>query len=186
VTPGSRNDPQHEDRTPHPRIEAAPITKALRASLKAEIKRTGASAQLLLKNAPDLPDGLNGSIVNRWIGGIIRSAPQRHVDYVLAKWRSLPDHAGRLYKHRSKPPMEAKLSRSNWPNHRPISEADLATLKAHRQRTNIGAIRLLSGATDIPPGLTPNVVSSWLTGKGKAADPAHLAYVLARWDAHGR
>ncbi len=73
-----------------------PVTKAIRQTLRAEIKRTGVTALMLLKNAHDAPDGLNAAHVNRWIGGIVRSAPARHVRYVTARWEALPNDAGRV------------------------------------------------------------------------------------------
>lgn len=167
------------------RGQAVGISAALRKELKAERKRTATTALELLRDAPDLPDGLTGSLVNRWIGGVAKSAPQRQIDYVLERWRALPDEAG-LRPRPKQLPTKPEARRSDWPDHRPISDADRAALKAHRERTKIGASTLLRGATDLPPGLTPNVVSSWLTGRAKTADPTQFAYVLARWDAHGR
>lgn len=69
------------------------------------------------------------------------------------------------------------------PNHRLITEAERAALRQHRERTGIGASRLLDGASDKPDGLTFPMVASWLSGKTKAADPAHLRYVLDRYAA---
>jgi hypothetical protein len=165
--------------------QAVGISSAIRKELKAERKRTATTALALLRDAEDLPDGLTGSLVNRWIGGIAKSAPQRQIDYVLARWRALPDGAG-LRPRPKQIPAKPEGRRSDWPDHRPILDEDRAALEAHRERTKIGASTLLKGATDLPPGLTPNVVSSWLTGRAKTADPTHFAYVLARWDAHGR
>ncbi len=45
----------------------------------------------------------------------------------------------------------------------------------------MGPQAMLRGAYDKPPGLNARMVTSWIEGKAKTADPDHLHYVLSRW-----
>lgn len=49
-----------------------------------------------MKNARDLSEGLPARSVNRWMTGLVSSAPRAHVDYVSARWGKMPDDPGRI------------------------------------------------------------------------------------------
>ncbi|HKX79695.1 MAG TPA: hypothetical protein VJM34_14345 [Novosphingobium sp.] len=250
------------------RSHLAPVTGELRERFRAEIRRTGVTAQMLMPRLPDRPKGMNAAIINRWIGGTIRRAPQAHIDYALAQWIALPDYDavhGQLCASRSrhdavdlwipfttdmqadileqferkgmtperllegapnrpdKPTLhvlrgwiygQVKSTRlahwtfvlerlatmqdapqpgrinerrpnkiaANYPDHRPITDAERSALRAHRQRTGIGGSVLLDKAADKPKGLSAAMVGLWLTGKTRTADPSFIAYVLTRYE----
>ena len=73
--------------------DVIPLSKTLRQQLRDEVRRTGVTATMLLKNEPKAPPGLTSSLVNRWIGGIVKEAPVAHIDFVRARWAALPDDA---------------------------------------------------------------------------------------------
>ena len=70
------------------------ITEDVRAALIAHRERTGVGASALLKGARDIPTGLSASLVTAWIGGYIDSARKDYLDYVIARWKALPDARG--------------------------------------------------------------------------------------------
>ena len=67
------------------------ITEDVRAALIAYKERTGVGASALLKGARDTPAGLSASLVTAWIGGYVGSARKDYLDYVIARWKALPD-----------------------------------------------------------------------------------------------
>jgi len=67
----------------------------------------------------------------------------------------------------------------------PITDEMRERLRAEVERTGTGAMRLLRGAKDKPPGLSASVVGTWLSGVAKQAVPAHFDYVLSRLAALG-
>ena len=69
------------------------ITPQFRAALARERDRTRVSPYALLKNLDDAPRRLRPDMVSAWIAGRTLTAFQHHIDYVLAKWRALPDGA---------------------------------------------------------------------------------------------
>jgi len=67
------------------------ITEGLRATLIAHRERSGVAQSALLKGARDLPDGLSAPLITAWIGGFVDSARKDYLDYVIARWKALPD-----------------------------------------------------------------------------------------------
>lgn len=156
-----------------------PITDALRAKLRAERDRTGITAIKLLKASRDRPEGLDARSVNRWIGGLIRSAPESHIAYVLARWAELPDHPvrsahdggrrGRLGRRHAK-------TGEMW-----IEVTDEMRNRLRRELERTGSIvsRLLDGQDNLPHGLNRRVVNGWLYGEIGKADAARWRFVIA-------
>lgn len=54
----------------------------------------------------------------------------------------------------------------------------LQRLLQEKRRTQCGSVTLLKDAKEVPPGLTPMMVDSWLDGRVKTAAPEHLQFVL--------
>lgn len=159
-----------------------PITKAIRQKLRSDIKRTGATAIMLLQGADDLPEGLTVAHVNRWISGIVKAAPQSHVDYVLAKWASLGDDAGRIGPDGVALP---KRGRRHASHARSISvtEEMRTQLRAEMARTGIGFADILNGADDAPDGLNSRIIKGWLYGDVQTTDESYWHFVIARYAA---
>lgn len=62
-----------------------------------------------------------------------------------------------------------------------LTRAHISELCRLRQDSGKGPQAMLRGAFDRPPGLDARMITSWLDGKVKTADPEHLRYVLRRW-----
>lgn len=67
------------------------ITKGIRAMLIAQCERSGVEPSVVLKGARDVPGGLSAPLISAWIGGYIDSARKDYLDYVIARWKLLPD-----------------------------------------------------------------------------------------------
>lgn len=155
------------------------LTKAVRARLRAEHKRTDVTAMQLLDGAADLPDGLTAGSINRWMNGLIRSAPRCQFDYVIARWAALPDNPnvtadGVPIRKRGKRYPKAS---GRWIE---VTEAMSANLRAEFARTGADHTKLLSGAADLPEGLTTRIILGWLYRHVQTTRAAHWDYVAAR------
>lgn len=151
------------------------LTSDLRAALIAEIERTGKGPVQILKRATDVPDGLSHAMIQSWTSD--RPKPgtvgEAHWAYVMARYRALPIGT-------SPSKLSGRILRSCQIE---ISESDLAELRHHRARTGIGSALLLRNVGDKPSGLTPAMISAWLSGEAKKATPDLVTYVLARYRA---
>lgn len=67
------------------------LTREHIAALERERERTGVAQTALLENAVDVPEGLSAAMITRWINGNTKTARTDFYDYVLSKWRALPD-----------------------------------------------------------------------------------------------
>ena len=109
-------------------------------------------------------------MVLRWLAGQTKFARKDYLDYVLEKWRSLPD----------RDPSGTKPRRPHT-EYVAVDWRVRAMLKKHRDRTGRGTHSLLSRANDVPQGLTPRVIEGWLAGYCKTARKDHLDYVRKLW-----
>lgn len=154
-----------------------PLTPDMRAALNAEFIRTGLGATRLLQGAEDCPAGLAAPMIQSWLNGRanIGTVDGNYWDYVMERLRGFPDA----------PPSAPRKERVKlrYVGKAPIGEADLAELRHHRERTGIGGAVLLRTAKDKPEGLTPGMISGWLTGAVGIACPEYVAYALARYRA---
>lgn len=62
------------------------ITPAMRKSLQRYKDKTGLGGVGLLKGR-DVPEGLSGSLINKWSGGVVKLVRRDHWDYVVALYK---------------------------------------------------------------------------------------------------
>ncbi len=130
-------------------------------TLRREKARTGVGEYKLLREARDAPEGLTHELVNAWLSGRIATARQVYLNYMLKRWRSLPDD-----------PII------------PITPALRAEMKAEVKRTGLGPAALLRGIRPSEvSGLGSGNVRSWLSGEVSKANRDSVAFVLERWRA---
>ena len=67
------------------------ITEDMRQAMKTERDRTGVTPFNLLKDDAEAPGQLSCGAIANWLSGATATALEHHLDYVLSKWRSLPD-----------------------------------------------------------------------------------------------
>lgn len=150
--------------------------RATRRQLRAEIKRTGVTVLALFASAEKIPEGLNARVVNRWLSGIERTARPDQIEFILSRYRVLPDAS--LGAGRSVP--STRLS---------LTQHMRDELEAEFVRTCATVASLTESATDLPAGLNARVIRSWVYGEAKSVDPRHWSFVMgslsARPDATG-
>lgn len=144
--------------THHSDSDRVVITDDIRARLKAHKVRTSLGTTRLLRGARSVPAGLNPQVIESWIRGDARTARQDHLRFVLAEWDR-------------KPTVEIVE----------ITPAVLQALQQEKDRTGLGAIRLLRGVPERPDGLTHNMVQAWLDGATRTARKDHLEFALEAW-----
>jgi len=86
------------------------------------------------------------------------TARKDHVEYVLDLWRTHPS-------------VEILTITANIRRE----------LQMHRERTGVGAARLLGQSLSPPEGLTAAIVVNWFDGRTLSADKDHLEFVLAAY-----
>ena len=149
------------------------LTCEMRERFRAELRRTGQSPVSALKGASDIPPSLSKQILRTWA----RNHPTPHTTseanwtFIMALLGTMPDHA----------PVCARFVETQYKV--AITADEFAQLHHHRKRTGIGGAILLRYAADKPAGLTPGMISAWLSRQAKSADPGFVAYVLARYRA---
>jgi hypothetical protein len=148
------------------------LTKVVRASLRAEHKRTDVTAMQLLDGAEDLPDGLTAGSVNRWMNGLIRAAPRCHYDYVVARWKALPDATATQKRGKRYP-----TASDAWIE---VTDAMSSHLRLELARTGLDHAVMFEGLIDVPPGLNARIVKGWLYEEAETTRTAHWKYVVAR------
>ncbi len=154
------------------------ITDAIRAALRAEIRRTGVTAIGLIKGRRDLPTGLDARAVNRWLTGVRKIARRSDLEFAAKRWAELPDDPGRVTtdgRRLSRRGARHPAADETWIE---VTPAMSAHLRAELSRTGITSAAILRGVPDLPVGLNQRVVRGWLYGETKTTDEAHWAVVV--------
>lgn len=115
---------------------------------------------LLSGQREEMPEGLRADIIKGWFENTRVKARRDHLDYVLARWRSLRD--------------DGRVRLAILPDH--IDE-----LRGHIERTGVSIKQLLENADDVPGRLSLPMLRSWFTESPPHARQEHLDYVFARW-----
>ena len=63
-------------------------------------------------------------------------------------------------------------------NRTPVTDEMVDLLRAEADRTGTGLRRLLAARSDVPDGLTENIISSWIDRRVKTADRGYFEYVV--------
>ncbi|MEM6410169.1 MAG: hypothetical protein AAF683_01380 [Pseudomonadota bacterium] len=129
--------------------------------IEAEMDRTGCRGRKLLHSRyGSPPDGLDSSIIARWLKGGARTARQDHIDYVLHTLKRLPDQPEQIV----------------------LTDELVERLEVEKQRTGVGPHKLIAGsALHAPKDLDPTHIVSWLNGRAKRASKAHYEFVMSAW-----
>ncbi len=152
------------------------------------IERTWVSAKELFKNAQYMPFQLRSNMIQAWISKDMDHALEYHLHRVIERWRSLPDQKKGIVFDIPPLPLAQRqyysVRRLNAPRTRPrkkrvpIQESFLNELKAQRLRTGVASVALLSRREDVPRGLNPAIINTWLMKNARSAYPSYMRYVL--------
>lgn len=158
-----------------PTNKRVPLTPDMRAQLNAEFRRTGIGPVLVLKRAPDVPSGLTHQIIQAWASNRPKpnTVSETHWAYVMGRLSAMPNFEV----------APVRFVETEHQSKVEITADEFGELHHHRQRTGIGGAILLRNASDKPAGLTPGMISAWLSRQATRAAPGFVAYVLARYRA---
>lgn len=138
------------------------LTPEMTAALRLHAERTGVGPHVLVKNHLADGQGITEASVYRWMNGSVKAVFDARYDLVLRIWESLPA----LRDHRA----------GNGPEIR-------AALRAHRERTGMGIVKLLKGRDDLPEGLKIATMENFYHGRTETVPAEHLDYVTKLWEA---
>ncbi|PJE26409.1 hypothetical protein CVM39_17850 [Pseudooceanicola antarcticus] len=117
---------------------------------------------MLRGTAKDRPKGLTSIMISTWLNGTRSSAKKRHLDYVIARWEKVIESGHVMID---------------------VSDEMLQELRHQNKRTGVSPIKLMRMTADVPPGLTSNLIFTWLSDSinTQKAHKHHLDFVLAAW-----
>lgn len=140
------------------------LTDAVRTRLHDLRQRSGQGIAAMLKdamrNGEDIPKGLNFSVIQQWLNGVTQTAKHEHFGFVMRHWSKTAAQGKSLH--------WTEMSREIAEQLRPMREAGLIPS------------RIFVDADDVPDGISPAMISSWVTGNSKRLRSDHLEWVLKR------
>jgi len=135
------------------------------AAMNAEKQRTGVGECALLRGLrPNDHGGLSSEMVRQWLSGKAQRASQTHVDFVLARWKALPDHV------------------DEW---LPLTKDMRNNLVSLNSKVQISWPRFFEERDDIPDDLNYAAVHAFLGGQRKSIRKAHYQYLVETLSALG-
>lgn len=168
------------------------ITPEMCSDLCAQFDRTGISPKMFLNKFPNAPEELLPDVISRLKRGKRRTINQNSWGFLIQALHSLPDKEEakkRPYIGRNDPacdviptPPKNKVLKILADDLYPLSETNIAQLKAQRKRTGVGATGLLRiFAAEKPDKLSSSTISSWITGHAERASKSRIIWVLENW-----
>lgn len=146
-----------------------------RELLLTALHRANVTPETLMLRLENIPHGLTARKIRRWSGGSTKRVNTLYWNFVL-------DALSNQATMQVPPAQKSRRIGRNYPGHRFITDDEHACLCSHRKRTGIGGIKLLNGATDKPKDLSAAMISGWLSGAIKTAEPSHLVYAMKRYE----
>lgn len=148
-----------------------PLTEDLLNEIQGHIDRTLVGPHLLLKLAKNsVPVGLTRPTIENWLYRRCQTARADFIEFVLSEWRALPegDKGVGLPRNRT-----AKTQ----PGYIEITPEIRAELQSYRDNKLIPS-QLFKQSDDVPGGLRPSMISTWVNGVVRTAKKEYLDYVL--------
>ncbi|OAB55821.1 hypothetical protein AY600_17965 [Phormidium willei BDU 130791] len=139
-------------------VQKVKITPAIRKHLNAERERTQIGVHKLLRGRKDVPKGLYGALIAKWLKGTVTHAPRHHIRYVEACWAECESVAELTPEVRN-------------------------ALYAETERTGRSWSSFMESLDSPPPGLDASKLSRWASGYSKYAPASLLEWVLDQFAA---
>lgn len=134
-----------------------PFTEDMIKELKEQSKRTGVGAYKVLKGVKVADRmGISPHRIAGWINNPPASVGKRHYNFILERWKSLPDH-GMLE----------------------ITDDMREKLAAELERTQVSVKTMLMGAGSKADGLTPITVTKIKTGRLMYVKKSHWDFLMS-------
>lgn len=130
-------------------------------------KRTGVGFSVLLRGPRgEKPEGLASTTIANWLKGRAKTAVEGHTDWVIAKYRSLPD------KPKAQPDKPKTILNP------PLPDGFVEKLNIWR-KCGLLPTFLLQNATAVPNGFNRSILANWLSGISSTGHPEHVDFVSA-------
>ncbi|MCE7888003.1 MAG: hypothetical protein DYH13_10955 [Alphaproteobacteria bacterium PRO2] len=158
------------------------LTPQILKILHAHKKRTGMGAWAILRDARDIPKGLNYGTINAWFRGKVSSVRTDYLSYVLLRYESQPDlNLAPI----TKSMRNARKRKKSKRDERSAQNAEMITITndVHAEiveeikRTRIGPVSFFMAVKEVPPGLNSKIFSSWVSREITKANKIHLDFV---------
>jgi hypothetical protein len=150
------------------------ITPEIIQELEYHRIRSGISAGMLLKMSSESPKGLSRNIISDWTKGITKKAIRQNVEFVLEKWKELPDSYF-FSKKNSKQTADC-FERSLIELAPDFKER----LSEYISNSGLSLLGVLKSWRPLPSHLDLEVVSGWMSGDIKRATPEHIDFVIEK------
>ena len=144
-----------------------PITDEIRRKLESERERTGVGPTALMRGTahdPDRPKTLKGQTISLWLSGKIESARLSQLDYVLARWTSLPTSTSKAARA---PQERVKLTPDQLQTIDAFWDAGFLPDKVLNYE-------------NVPEGLNAAIIRTWKDRRIKTAAKTYLDFVIAQ------
>lgn len=141
------------------------LTSEIVAEMQNEKTRTGTGASALLRGVrPSEHNGLSSGMLRQWLSGRALRADKAHIDFVIARWKALPDYD------------------DEW---LPLTKSMQEKIASLHSRIQMSWPRFFDEHTNIPEGLNYNLVWSFLTNQRKTIRKVHYNYLIETLTALG-
>lgn len=158
------------------------LTPEILKILHAHKKRTGMGAWAILRDARDIPKGLNYGAINAWLRGKVSSVRTDYLSYVLLRYEAQPDLR---FAPVTKAMLNARRRKKSRSGERSVQNAEMviitddihAEIVEEIKRTRIGPVSFFLAAKEVPSGLNSKIFSSWVSREITEADKIHLEFV---------
>lgn len=146
------------------------------AALRSELKRSGLSVPQAAKLST-MPATISAHRLNNWKRGTVKRVEPQLWSAIIATLAAQPDANPVPSIEHTKPHKAPRVTKAN------VDWEVVDALRAHKQRTRIGARQLLADwGDDKPPGINEAMLNSWLRGRIAEAAPTLLAAVMQRYE----
>lgn len=130
-------------------------------------ERTGVGFSALLRGPRGTkPDGLQSTTIRNWLKGRAKTALDGHTDWVIARYRALPDKP-KATREKTKPALT--------PNP-PLPDGFVEELNMWRD-CGILPTYLLQNANGAPDGFNRSILANWLSRISSTGHADHVAFV---------
>lgn len=148
-------------------LQRVEVTQADIDEIIRQRKRTGVGFSALLRGPRgEKPEGLASTTIANWLKGRAKTAFEGHTDWVITRYRSLPNKA------------KAQPDKPKTIPNPPLPDGFGEKLNIWRECGLLPTF-LLQNATAAPNGFNRPILANWLSGISSTGQPEHVDFVSA-------
>lgn len=150
------------------RANRVSITSEIYDKIDDEFKRTGINLQHVMKYAPEHSNKPSAGTVNRICSKRLKTICGQKLDFILRQYKQWPENKEGTKQHYA-------VAQSSY---EPIPQKSLEEIGLYRDMLNLLPGHIFKVCDDAPEGLTAHMISGWLNGTTKNANPEYVSWVL--------